>query len=58
MALTWVLRDDVVTSALIGASRVSQLEINVSALEQPALTSDELEEIEGVLAGWPADSKR
>lgn len=32
MALAWVLRDDAVTSALIGASRVSQIDDNVAAL--------------------------
>ena len=49
MALTWVLRDARVTSALIGASRVEQIEENVKALAAPKLTSDELAHIETVL---------
>lgn len=42
LALQWVLRQPAVTSALIGASSVAQLEHNVAALEFPALTADEL----------------
>ncbi len=49
LALQWVLRDDVVTSALIGASRPEQITENVKALDFPALTGDELAEIDGVL---------
>jgi len=51
MALTWVLRHEAVTSALIGASRVSQVEENVAALDHPPLSDEELAEIERVLAG-------
>jgi L-glyceraldehyde 3-phosphate reductase len=46
LALAWVLRDPRVTSALIGASSVAQLEANVAALEAPKLTPDELAEID------------
>ena len=46
MALAWVLRDSRVTSALIGASSVEQLETNVAALERPDFDADELEEID------------
>ena len=46
LALAWVLRDERVTSALIGASSVEQLEANVAALENLSLTDDELEEID------------
>lgn len=46
LALTWVLRHPQVTSALIGASSVRQLEDNVSALSSPALTDEELTAIE------------
>jgi len=46
LALTWVLRQPTVTSALIGASSVQQLEQNVATLEAPALTSDEIHAIE------------
>ncbi|WP_084074314.1 aldo/keto reductase [Demequina sp. NBRC 110052] len=46
LALTWVLRDDRVTSALVGASSVKQLHGNLAALDAPALTDDELAAIE------------
>src|ERR671939_550998 len=46
MALAWVLRDDRVTSALVGASSVEQLEQNVGALERLDFTADELAEID------------
>ncbi|PRY70070.1 maltooligosyl trehalose hydrolase [Glaciihabitans tibetensis] len=46
LALTWVLRHPQVTSALIGASSVAQLENNVGALGGPALTAAEIEAIE------------
>jgi L-glyceraldehyde 3-phosphate reductase len=46
LAIAWVLRDARVTSALIGASSVAQLEANVAALENADLAADELEEID------------
>jgi L-glyceraldehyde 3-phosphate reductase len=46
MALAWTLRDSRVTSALIGASSVEQLETNVGALERLPFDDDELAEIE------------
>jgi L-glyceraldehyde 3-phosphate reductase len=46
LALTWVLRHPQVTSALIGASSVAQLENNFAALDSPPLTADELALIE------------
>ncbi len=46
MALTWILRQPQITSALIGASSVAQLEQNVAALSFPPLTESELAEIE------------
>lgn len=46
LALNWVLRRPQVTSALIGASSVKQLEDNLADLEKPALTEDELAAIE------------
>ncbi len=46
LALSWVLRDERVTSALIGASSVAQLEANVGALAAGPLTDAELAEIE------------
>jgi L-glyceraldehyde 3-phosphate reductase len=47
LALAWALRDPRVTSALIGASSVAQLETNVAALERLDFTDDELAEIDG-----------
>src|ERR687891_155466 len=46
MALTWVLRDRRVTSALIGASSVGQLDANVASMERLAFTDDELATID------------
>jgi L-glyceraldehyde 3-phosphate reductase len=46
LALTWVLRQPQVTSALIGASSVAQLEQNVAALDAPGLTADEIAAID------------
>jgi L-glyceraldehyde 3-phosphate reductase len=46
MALAWTLRDPRITSALIGASSVKQLEQNVAALDRLDFTSDELAEID------------
>jgi len=46
MAITWALRDPRVTSVLIGASSVDQLEQNVTALEALELTSDEIASID------------
>ena len=46
MALAWALRDERVTSALIGASSVVQLEYNVAALNRLGFTDDELGEID------------
>ena len=49
MALAWTLRDPRVTSALVGASSVEQLEDNVKALEAAPLSPDELTEIDRIL---------
>ena len=46
MAIAWTLRDERMTSALIGASSVAQLESNVAALENARFTDAELAEIE------------
>jgi L-glyceraldehyde 3-phosphate reductase len=46
MAVAWVLRDERVTSALVGASSVAQLEANVAALENLDFSTDELVEID------------
>ncbi len=50
MALAWVLRDSRVNSALIGASRMEQIEQNVAALDNPSFSQDELRKIEEILA--------
>ena len=49
MALAWVLRKPAVTSALIGASSVKQLEDNLAALNNLKFSDDELEKIEKIL---------
>jgi L-glyceraldehyde 3-phosphate reductase len=46
MAIAWVLRDPRVTSALIGASSVRQLETNVAALDNLEFSDEELAEID------------
>jgi len=49
MALRWILRKPVVTSALIGASSIRQLDDNLDSLAAPDLTDEELARIEAVL---------
>ena len=46
MAIAWTLRDPRITSALVGASSVDQLEANVAALDRLDFTEDELAEID------------
>ncbi|MDX6486976.1 MAG: L-glyceraldehyde 3-phosphate reductase [Gaiellaceae bacterium] len=46
LALAWTLRDDRVTSTLVGASSVKQLEANVAAIDRLQLSADELAEID------------
>ncbi|MEU6677388.1 L-glyceraldehyde 3-phosphate reductase [Streptomyces sp. NPDC046853] len=53
LALNWVLRDERMTSALIGASSVKQLEENVAALAGPKLTDEELTEIDTFAVSTP-----
>ena len=50
MALAWVLRGGRVTSALIGASRVEQIEQNVAALNNLTFSPEELARIDAVLS--------
>ena len=50
LAIAWVLRHEVVTSALIGASRVSQIDDGVAALNNLALSRDELRTLDQALA--------
>jgi len=61
LALAWVLRDERVTSALIGASSVKQLEDSVGAVRNLGFTADELADIdryatEGGINLWQAPS--
>ncbi|MBQ9299036.1 MAG: aldo/keto reductase, partial [Clostridia bacterium] len=51
LALQWVLRDPVVTSALIGASRPEQIVDNAAIVAAPPLSDEELRQIEMALAG-------
>jgi L-glyceraldehyde 3-phosphate reductase len=62
LAIAWVLRDDRVTSALIGASSVEQLEQNVAALQRLDFDPSELEEIDryavdGQINIWASSSE-
>jgi L-glyceraldehyde 3-phosphate reductase len=49
MAIAWVLRKPVVTSALIGSSSVEQLKDNLATLEKLSFSEDELNKIENIL---------
>jgi L-glyceraldehyde 3-phosphate reductase len=49
MALSWLLKDKRITSVLIGASRVSQLEDSLKCLDNLEFSGDELKEIEKIL---------
>ena len=49
MALAWVLRDPVVTSALVGVSSVEQLDENLTALDNREFSAEDLAEIEQAL---------
>jgi L-glyceraldehyde 3-phosphate reductase len=50
MALAWVLRQPGITSALIGASRTSQIDENVAALSNLSFSKEELAAIDTILA--------
>lgn len=50
MALIWVLHNPAITTALIGASKVGQIDENVAALKNPGLSSSEITAIERILA--------
>ena len=51
MAVAWVLRDPRVTSALVGTSKVQQVDDNIAALKNLSFPSEELRKIDGILAG-------
>lgn len=49
MAISWLLKDNVITSVLIGASSVSQLENNIRAIENLNFDLEELSQINSIL---------
>jgi L-glyceraldehyde 3-phosphate reductase len=51
MAVAWVLRDPRVTSALVGTSKVSQVDDNVAALKNLKFSAEELRKIDSILGG-------
>lgn len=55
MAVAWVLRDPRVTSALVGTSKVSQVDDNVAALKNLKFSVEELGKIDDILSGKPKD---
>ena len=54
LALAWLLKDERVTSVLIGASRPEQLDNSLRCLEKPAFDADELAAIEHILSAGAA----
>ena len=48
MALAWILKDDYVTSVIVGSSSVGQLEKNLKALSSAPFSAEELQEIENI----------
>jgi L-glyceraldehyde 3-phosphate reductase len=51
MAIAWLLKDQRITSVLVGVSSAAQLDDNLKALENLTFTEDELKQIESILAG-------
>lgn len=51
MALAWLLKDELVTSVIVGASSVEQLADNLKALQSTAFDTEELQEIEAICKG-------
>ena len=49
MALAWILRDNRITSVIVGASSVKQLDNNLHALDNLTFTTEDLAEIENIL---------
>jgi L-glyceraldehyde 3-phosphate reductase len=51
MALAWVLRDSRITSVIIGASKIEQIDQNISAIKNLEFTESEIRQIDAVLPG-------
>ena len=49
MAISWILRDDRITSVLIGASRTEQILDSLKAIDNTEFSTDEIEKIENIL---------
>ena len=49
MALAWLLKDDRVTSVIVGTSSVQQLHMNLKALKNTSFSEEELQRIEALL---------
>jgi len=58
LAISWVLRHKAVTSALVGASSVRQLEDSLRALDAPALSDDDIARIEPFASTEPPKQAR
>jgi L-glyceraldehyde 3-phosphate reductase len=50
MSLAWVLRQPAITSALIGASKTSQIDENLGAVKNLSFSAEELRRIEGIIS--------
>ncbi|HOV42022.1 MAG TPA: aldo/keto reductase, partial [Oscillospiraceae bacterium] len=48
MAISWILKDDAITSVLIGASKASQILENVKALKNTDFSAEEIEKIDKI----------
>ena len=53
MALAWLLKDKRITTVLIGASSVQQLDNNIDCLENVSMNKEELSRIENILRTVP-----
>lgn len=51
MALAWALRKEVVTSLIVGARSIKQLEDNIEAIDNLSFSGDELNQIDSILDG-------
>lgn len=52
MALAWILKDDYITSVIIGASKPSQILDNIKSIENTTFTESELKEIDSIVASF------